>query len=48
MNDVVPRFWPIFFEVYEALPRQGPGNHATQTRCLSRCVTEVRARLRAR
>ena len=28
MNQPGPRFWEIFFEVYESLPRQGPGNRA--------------------
>ncbi len=28
MNKPVSRTWEIFFEVYEALPRQGPGNRA--------------------
>ena len=26
MTELSPRFWPVFFEVYEALPRQGPGS----------------------
>ena len=26
MDQPGPRFWEIFFEVYENLPRQGPGN----------------------
>lgn len=25
MTALSPRFWEIFFEVYESLPRQGPG-----------------------
>jgi cyclopropane fatty-acyl-phospholipid synthase-like methyltransferase len=29
------RYWEVFFEVYEALPRQGPGNRA--------CVQHARA-----
>jgi len=33
-----PRFWEIFFEVYEALPRQGPGNLACAARALGLCV----------
>lgn len=32
------RFWPIFFEVYEALPRQGPGDRASAERALSLCA----------
>jgi SAM-dependent methyltransferase len=37
MNEKGPRFWEIFFEVYEALPRQGPGNRAGAERALSFC-----------
>lgn len=29
MTEVSPRLQEIFFEVYEALPRQGPGNRAS-------------------
>jgi ubiquinone/menaquinone biosynthesis C-methylase UbiE len=32
-----PRFWEIFFEVYEHLPRQGPGNHSCAARALGLC-----------
>jgi SAM-dependent methyltransferase len=31
------KFWRLFFEVYEALPRQGPGNRACAARALSLC-----------
>jgi len=31
------RFWTLFFELYEALPRQGPGNRACAERALSLC-----------
>ena len=31
------RFWDIFFEVFEALPRQGPGSRACAVRALSLC-----------
>ncbi len=31
------RFWDIFFEVYAALPRQGPGNRACAERALGLC-----------
>ncbi len=31
------RFWEIFFEVYEPLPRQGPGNRASAQRALELC-----------
>lgn len=37
MNETSPRFWQIFFEVFEALPRQGPGNRANAARALSLC-----------
>lgn len=37
MDTRSPRFWPIFFEVYEALPRQGPGNRACAARALALC-----------
>lgn len=32
-----PCFWRIFFEVYEPLPRQGPGNRASAARALGLC-----------
>lgn len=31
------RFWNLFFEVYEQLPRQGPGSRASTTRALALC-----------
>ncbi len=34
MTEADPRFWTIFFEVYESLPRQGPGNHTCEVRGL--------------
>lgn len=37
MNEPTPRFWEIFFEVYEHLPRQGPGNRDCATRALGLC-----------
>lgn len=37
MNQAGPRFWKIFFEVYENLPRQGPGNRACASRALGLC-----------
>ncbi|MBN2573410.1 MAG: class I SAM-dependent methyltransferase [Deltaproteobacteria bacterium] len=37
MSEPTPRFWEIFFEVYEALPRQGPGNRACAERALGLC-----------
>ncbi len=38
MNEPTPRFWELFFEVYEALPRQGPGNRTTAERALGMCT----------
>lgn len=32
-----PRFWDVFFEVYEHLPRQGPGTRACAERALGLC-----------
>ncbi len=37
MDQISPRFWEIFFEVFEALPRQGPGNRASAERALRLC-----------
>ncbi len=37
MNEPSPRFWEIFFEVYESLPRQGPGSRACAARALDLC-----------
>lgn len=37
MNEPSPRFWEIFFEVFESLPRQGPGNRACAERALGLC-----------
>lgn len=37
MTDPTPRFWEIFFAVYEALPRQGPGSRACTARALGLC-----------
>lgn len=37
MNGSSRRFWEVFFEVYEALPRQGPGNRACAERALGLC-----------
>lgn len=37
LNDPGPRFLEIFFEVYENLPRQGPGNRACAVRALGLC-----------
>lgn len=32
------RFWDVFFDVYENLPRQGPGNRASAERALKSCI----------
>ncbi|MFT3847583.1 MAG: class I SAM-dependent methyltransferase [Propionivibrio sp.] len=37
MAELSPRFWSTFFEVYENLPRQGPGNRACAARALDLC-----------
>ncbi len=37
MSKPSPRFWEIFFEVYEPLPRQGPGNRACAEKALDLC-----------
>jgi len=37
MHDLSPRFWSIFFELYEALPRQGPGSRACAEKALGLC-----------
>ncbi|MBL8923094.1 MAG: class I SAM-dependent methyltransferase [Myxococcaceae bacterium] len=38
MGTPGPRFWQVFFEVYEHLPRQGPGNRACAKRALELCA----------
>ena len=37
MSAPTPRFWEIFFELYESLPRQGPGNRACAEKALGLC-----------
>ena len=37
MMESTPRFWEVFFEVFEALPRQGPGGRASAERALGMC-----------
>ncbi|MHB9004775.1 MAG: SAM-dependent methyltransferase, partial [Coriobacteriia bacterium] len=37
MIEITPRFWSVFFEVYEGLPRQGPGNRDCASRALGLC-----------
>lgn len=37
MDAPSPRFWSLFFELYEDLPRQGPGNRACAERALALC-----------
>ncbi len=37
MSEPTPRFSEIFFELYESLPRQGPGNRACAERAIGMC-----------
>jgi SAM-dependent methyltransferase len=37
MTEWSPTFRRVFFDVYEGLPRQGPGNRATAARALAVC-----------
>lgn len=37
MSQPSPRFWQVFFEVYENLPRQGPGSRSCAARALDLC-----------
>lgn len=37
MTEPTPHFWTLFFELYESLPRQGPGNRASAERALRLC-----------
>src|SRR5690606_35999513 len=37
MNNVTARHQAIFFEVFESLPRQGPGNRGCTARALQLC-----------
>lgn len=37
MEESSHRFWEIFFEVYEHLPRQVPGNRASAGSALGLC-----------
>ena len=37
MTGPTVRFWEVFFEVYEQLPRQGPGSRACAARALDLC-----------
>jgi SAM-dependent methyltransferase len=37
VDESSPRFWEIFFALYEGLPRQGPGNRACAVRALGAC-----------
>jgi SAM-dependent methyltransferase len=38
MQHETPRFRALFFEVFESLPRQGPGNRASAARALALCT----------
>jgi len=37
LSEPTARFWEVFFEVYVALPRQGPGNCDCMARALEFC-----------
>jgi SAM-dependent methyltransferase len=37
MSEISPRFWPLFLELFESLPRQGPGNAASAAAALALC-----------
>lgn len=37
MNEASPRFRELFFELFEGLPRQGPGNRASAVKALRLC-----------
>lgn len=37
MSQPSPRFWEIFFEVFDGLPRQGPGNQVCAAKALAMC-----------
>jgi SAM-dependent methyltransferase len=37
MTEPTARFWEVFFEVFEPLPRQGPGNRASAAKALALC-----------
>ena len=37
MDEPGARFWEVFFEVFEHLPRQGPGNRDSAVRALGLC-----------
>ncbi len=36
-TEFTPRYWEVFFDVFEALPRQGPGNRECAGRALALC-----------
>lgn len=37
MNCFSPRHWALFFDLFESLPRQGPGNRESAARALAMC-----------
>ncbi len=37
MSQPESRFWEIFFEVFDSLPRQGPGNRECASKALAMC-----------
>ena len=42
MNELSPRFWPVFFEVFETLPRQEPNLRRLEVaRLLPRVSTKL-------
>lgn len=38
MNPKPACYWSLFFELYESLPRQGPGSRAATAQALSLCI----------
>jgi len=38
MIDTASRFWQLFLELFESLPRQGPGNRACAAKALELCA----------
>jgi SAM-dependent methyltransferase len=37
LPNITTRFWEVFFQVYEPLPRQGPGNRPSAERAFRQC-----------
>lgn len=38
MFEPTSRFWKLFLELFESLPRQGPGNRACAAKALELCT----------